>query len=76
MEGVRSIPQTYPYLQMQIADQGFVVGFQGVEGPVITVPRHGQQGRFHMLSMNGAVEGTEPVHQRFELGGHHSNTAV
>lgn len=57
-------------LQIQIANQGFIVGLQRVKGPVVAVPCHRQQRRFHVFSLYRTVEGAEPIHQRFELGRH------
>ena len=46
------------------------MGLQGVECPVISVPRNCQKSRFQMPAVQAAVVGAETIYHRFQLGAH------
>lgn len=57
-------------LEVEIADERFVMRFQRLERPAVAVPCHGKQRRFHVFARQARVEGAEAVDQRFELRAH------
>ena len=52
-------------LQIQVAYQRLIMSFQRLKRPAIAVPGSGQQGRLHMLALDGAVKSAETINHGF-----------
>lgn len=57
-------------LEVQVANQGFVMGFEGIERPVVTVPGNREESGLQVFVLQGSVERAEAVDKGFQLGGH------
>ena len=57
-------------VKMTVFDECLIVQGQGFKGPGIAIPGDSQEGRFHMLGVEAAVEGTEAVDDDLQLGRH------
>lgn len=57
-------------VKVTVFDESLVVQGQGFKGPGIAILGDSQEGRFHMLGMEAAVEGTEAVDDDLQLGRH------
>ncbi len=69
--GAAAIPQHHSHVrEIQIPHQRLIMGLQRVKRPAVAVPGNGQQGGLHVISLDRAVEGAEPVHHSLQLGGH------
>ena len=55
-------------VHVQVANQRPVMDIEGVEGPAVTVPGHGNEGRLQPSGLKARVVGAEAVDHSLQLG--------